>query len=153
MAHLCFLLLLAAVQSAVGQFMAIFKVTYDDTLHLPPGTRGSDLMADVVFKDFVRKLISGAMVIPSTHVQPGNIVVTDAQVMEDVNSEAVNSHGGVQHGKKKVRFSADMIIMSRVIAEEIARMPELTLAGLAAWRKLKIEAPNLGSPGDDQFLR
>ncbi|CAE6963546.1 unnamed protein product [Symbiodinium natans] len=116
-----------------------FKVTLDDTLHLSAGTRGSDLLADSAFTVFVQRLLSGAMVLPITHIPPSAFVLQNATVLEDVNTEATNAHGGVGHGKKAVRFEAELSIESRSVALEIWRMPSISLAGLAPWRKLHVE--------------
>ncbi|CAE7249435.1 unnamed protein product [Symbiodinium sp. CCMP2592] len=116
-----------------------FLVTLDDTLTLPAGTHGSDLMADSAFTIFVQRLLSGAMVLPITHIAPSAFVLQNATVMEDVHAEAVNAYGGSGHGKKAVRFVAELTVNSRPVALEIWRMPSLSLAGLAPWRKLRIE--------------
>ena len=116
-----------------------FRVTLEDTLHMPPGTHGADLLADSAFIEFVHRLLSGAMVLPITHIPPSAFVLQNATVLEDVNAEAINSHGGVGHGKKAVRFVAELTIESRPVALEIWRMPSLSMAGLAPWRKLHVE--------------
>eukprot|EP00435_Cladocopium_sp_Y103_P065863 s108_g27.t3 len=118
----------------------LFKATLVDTLHLPPGAQGSDLLADTTFREFVRNLFSGAMVLPMIHIPPSAFVLENATVLEDVYAEAINAHGGVGQGKKSVRFEAVLTVASRAVAMEIWRMPMLSLAGLAPWRKLRIQA-------------
>mmetsp|Transcript_51127 Transcript_51127/g.91947 ORF Transcript_51127/g.91947 Transcript_51127/m.91947 type:complete len:155 (-) Transcript_51127:72-536(-) len=116
-----------------------FRVTLDDTLHLPAGTRGSDLLADAAFLEFVQRLLSGAMVLPIAHIPPSAFQLQNATLLEDIHAEALNAHGGVGNGKKVVRFVAELTIDSRPIAMEIWRLPALSLAGIAPWRKLRIE--------------
>lgn len=100
----------------------LFRATLVDTLHLPPGTQGSDLLADETFREFVRNLFSGAMVLPMIHIPPSAFVLENATVLEDVYSEAINAHGGVGQGKKSVRFEAVMTVASRqALPSEINR--------------------------------
>ena len=136
-------LLMPLLQSSHGQEDLpawLFKATLVDTLHLPAGTQGSDLLADATFREFVRNLFSGALVLPMIHIPPSAFRLENATVLEDVYSEAINAHGGVGHGKKSVRFEAVVTVSSRPVAMEIWRMPTLSLAGLAPWRKVHIEA-------------
>ncbi|CAK9001722.1 Uncharacterized protein SCF082_LOCUS7049 [Durusdinium trenchii] len=118
----------------------LFKVTFEDTLHLSPGTQGSDLVADATFKEFVQQLLSGALVLPMFHFAPSAFTLDNATVLEDVHAEAINAHGSVGHGKKLVRFEATLTVGSRPVAMEVWRMPQLSFAGLAPWRKLYIQA-------------
>ena len=74
------------------------------------------------------------------HIPLSAFKLENATVLEDVYSEAINAHGGVGHGKKSVRFEAVVTVSSRPVAMEIWRMPTLSLAGLAPWRKVHIEA-------------
>lgn len=92
-----------------------FRATLVDTLHLPPGAQGSDLLADTTFREFVRNLFSGAMVLPMIHIPPSAFVLENAAVLEDVYAEAINAHGGVGQGKKSVRFEAALTVASRAV--------------------------------------
>ena len=95
----------------------LFKATLVDTLHLPAGTQGSDLLADATFREFVRNLFSWwALVLPMIHIPPSAFKLENATVLEDVYSEAINAHGGVGHGKKSVRFEAVVTVSSRPVS-------------------------------------
>ena len=112
-------LVLPLLQSTEGQEDLpawLFKATLVDTLHLPPGAQGSDLLADATFREFVRNLFSGAMVLPMFHIPPSAFTVENATVLEDVYAEAINAHGGVGHGKKSVRFEAVLSVASRAVS-------------------------------------
>lgn len=111
-------LLMPLLQSSQGQEDLpawLFKATLVDTLHLPAGTQGSDLLADATFREFVRNLFSGALVLPMIHIPPSAFKLENATVLEDVYSEAINAHGGVGHGKKSVRFEAVVTVSSRPV--------------------------------------
>ena len=93
----------------------LFRVTFVDTLHLSPGTQGSDLLADVTFKEYVQNLLSGALVLPMYHFPPSAFAIENATVLEDVYAEAINAHGGVGHGKKSVRFESLLTVGNRAV--------------------------------------
>ena len=105
---------LATAQLDIPQWH--FKVTLEDSLHLPPGTHGPDLLADTAFTEFVRNLFFGAMVLPIAHIPASGFDLQNATVLEDVNAEAINAHGGVGQGKKMVRFEALLSVDSRPVA-------------------------------------
>lgn len=124
-------------------------VIYDDEMHLPPGVKSSDLMQDEEFNQFVVNLIHGQLVLPLHHVEPKELSIREAIIMEDENAQAINSRGGIVEGKKKVKFLAQMRLTSKVVAEDVARLPELTTAGLAQWRILQMQQVCPGEEGQE----
>lgn len=127
MIHIIRLFLLMSLQSSAQETLPdwLFRVSLVDTLHLPPGTQGSDLLADLTFKEFVRNLLSGAMVLPRMHIPPSAFTVENATILEDVYAEAINGHGGVAHGKKSVRFEAVLALQSRSVASSVVFLFDL----------------------------
>eukprot|EP00930_Biecheleria_cincta_P034037 TRINITY_DN23563_c0_g1_i1.p1 TRINITY_DN23563_c0_g1~~TRINITY_DN23563_c0_g1_i1.p1 ORF type:complete len:261 (+),score=25.52 TRINITY_DN23563_c0_g1_i1:124-906(+) len=123
---------------AIPLFSTFWWVIYDDEMHLPPGVISSDLVGDEAFKRFVVNLIHGQLVLPSHHVETQELSIREVVLMEDHNAQAINSHGGIVEGKKRIKILAQLRLTSEVVAEQIARVPLLTTAGLAQWRKLHI---------------
>ncbi|CAE8615081.1 unnamed protein product [Polarella glacialis] len=117
---------------------AVFQVTYDDTMVLPPGLQGSDLMKNQPWLEFARKLIAGGIAIAEGQVYPKDVTMTDAIVVDDKNAQGLNSHGGIEHGRKKVRFIANVTIYEPVFGKALQKLKKLTIGGVAPWRRLYI---------------
>merc|ERR1719282_2148628 len=140
---------LATLQSCLGAF----QVIYDDTLGLPPGVTGQDLLDDENFRMHVRETIAKTINLVEGQTapqdrwghgaghfdpQPNDIMVTAVQVLEDTNAQATNAHGGIVHGKKRIRITAVLYEKTVLLKLALEKLSEIPLAGNSPWRVLRI---------------
>merc|ERR1719195_2010573 len=120
---------------------------------LPPGVTGQDLLDDEHFRRHVRETIAKTINLVEGQTaprdrwghgaghfdpQPDDVMVTAAQVLEDTNAQATNAHGGIVHGKKRIRLTATLHQKTAALEIALQKLPEIPLAGNAPWRVLRI---------------